>query len=236
MVLALEVVAARAGNELALHTGVRHLRRLAAGADERFFERGVVEVEAGAAGPFRGVDAFDQHAHLAGHAIGRVARLRAGAVATDVDAAHLHRGRHREQRPHVAPVRDRLQLLHLEVLLHARRAGVDHGGRPADRHRLLQRGECELDVDLRREAQPNRNAITLEGIETGQLVAHRIGAGRHSRKAIVARLRRHRRLGRNQCGAGRGHRHAGKHGSLRIADAALNCAGAAGAAALGKRR
>ena len=125
VILALEAVAARACDELRLHPGVRHFCRLARRADERLFERCVVEVETGAAGALGGVDAFDQHTNLAGLAVGRVARLRAGAVTAHVDAVDRDPRRHGEQRPHVAGVRQRLKLLHLEVLLNTRVRGVD---------------------------------------------------------------------------------------------------------------
>ena len=235
VIFGLERVAARAGDELALHAGVRHFRRLAGGAEERFFERGVVEVEAGAAGAFHGVDAFDQHAHLAGLAIGAVAGLRAGAVAADVDAAHLHGRGDREQCPHVTAVRDRLQLLHLEVLLHARRAGVDHRRRTADRHGLLQRREAELDVHLRGEAQADRYGVALERVEAGKLKAHRVGAGRHRRETVVARFRGHRRLRTEERRTGGRDRHARQNRALRIRDATLNRTRAAGATALCER-
>ena len=148
VVLAVELVAARLGDELRLHAGVRHFRRLAGRAEEHFLERRVVEVEAGAAGAFRGVDAFDQHADLAVLAVGAVVGLCAGAVAADVDARHLHGRRHRQQRPHVAAVGDRLQLLELEVLHDARRGGVDDRRLAGDGYGLLQGRQRELDVHV----------------------------------------------------------------------------------------
>src|SRR5688500_12191749 len=78
VVLTIELVAAGAGDELALHARVRHFGGLTRRAKERFLERRVVEVEAGAAGAFGRIDAFDQHAHLTIHAVGAVAGLRAG--------------------------------------------------------------------------------------------------------------------------------------------------------------
>ena len=236
VVLAAELVAARLGDELALHAGVRHLGALAGGAHEHFLERGVVEVEAGAVGALGGVDALDQHAHLAGEAVGGVAGLRAGAVAADVDARHLHRRRHRQQRPHVAAVRNRVQLLELEVLLHARRGRVDDRRRAGHRDRLLQRGERELDVQVGGEAQRDLHAFTLEGIEAGELVAHRIGARGDGGKAVVTGFRGHRRLRAQRRRAGRRHRHTRQDRALRIRHTTLDGAGRAGASTLGKRR
>ena len=85
----------------------------------------VVEVEPRAAGALGRVDAFDEHAHLAGEAVGGIAGLGACAVAADVDTRPSHAGRNREQRPHVAPVRDRLELVELEVLHDTRRRRID---------------------------------------------------------------------------------------------------------------
>src|SRR6185503_2419296 len=88
--LALEPVAARLAEHLALHARSRHLGALRHGAEEYFLERTVVDVEPGARRALGGVDALDQDAVLARVAVGRVAGLRAGAVAADVDAGHRY--------------------------------------------------------------------------------------------------------------------------------------------------
>ena len=235
VVLTRELVAARLGDELALHAGVRHLGRLAGGAEEHFFERRVVEVETGAAGAFRRVDALDEHADLAGEAVGRVARLRAGAVAADVDTGHLHGRRHGEQRPHVAPVGDRLQLLGLEVLLNTGGRGVDDGRLAGDRDGLLQGRERQFDVQVGREAQRELDAFAPHRVESGQFVGHRPGARRQRREAVVTGLRRHRRLRTERRRAGGRHGHAGQHRALRVGDATLNRTSAACATALSER-
>ncbi len=203
--LAGELVAARLGDELALHAGVGHLGGLGGGAEEDLFERRVVEVEAGAAGAFGGVDALDEHAHLAGETVGRVGGLGAGAVAGDVDALHLHAGRDREQRPHVAGVGNRPQLLDLEVLLHAGGGGVDDRRLAGDGHGLLQRGQRQFDVERRGESEGELDAFTTDGVESGQLVGHGVDARGQRGEPVVAGLRRHRALRAQRRGAGGGH-------------------------------
>ena len=66
---------------------------------------------------------------------------------------------YREQRPHVAAVGNRLQLIELEVLLDARGRGVNDRRRAADRHGFLQRGERELHIHIGSEAQRNLDAF-----------------------------------------------------------------------------
>ena len=97
--LALELVAARLAEHLALHARGRHFGALADRAQEDLFERAVVDVEAGAARALRRVDTLDEDAVLARIAIRRVGGLRAGSIAPDVDAGHAHTGRDGEQRP-----------------------------------------------------------------------------------------------------------------------------------------
>src|SRR5262249_24297778 len=150
--LALEFVAARFAEHLALHARRRHFGALTDRAEEYFFERAVVDVEAGAARAFGRGDALYDDAVLAAVTVGAVAGLRAGAVAADVDARHADRRRHREQRPQVARVGNLLELFELEVLLHARRGGVDDRRIAGDRHRLLQRCDRELHIDRGGEA------------------------------------------------------------------------------------
>ncbi len=99
--------------------------------------------------------------------VGRITRLRPRPIAADVDARHLHGRRHRQQRPHVAAIRERLKLLELEVLLHTRAGGVNDWRCARHGHRFLQRGEAEFDVHIRREAQRDLYAITLQRVEAG---------------------------------------------------------------------
>ena len=177
VILTLESIAAGTRDELALHPGVGHFGGLAGRAEKRLVERRVIEIESGAAGAFGRVDALDQHADLPGLAVGRVAGLRAGAVAGHVDAAHHHRRCDREQRPHVAAVGQRLHLIHLEVLLHAGSAGVDDRRHAADRDAFpAAAASARIGVDLRRkperDAMPSRFSVvnpSSSKVEAGRL-------------------------------------------------------------------
>ena len=227
-----ERVAAGACDELALHTRRRHFRALARRAEERFVDRSIVKVDARRARALGGVDAFHQHAHLPAQAVGGVSGLRAGTVAADVDARQLHRRRHREQRPQVAAVGNRGELLRLERLHRPGGGGVDDRRVAGHGHRFLQRRQCHLDVDVRGEAERDLDAFSPDGVEPGELVGHRIRARRHRGKPVVAVVRAHRRLLTEHRRAGRDDRHARQDGALRVDDAPLNDAGAAGAATL----
>ena len=234
--LALEFVAARLAEHLALHAWCRHLGALADRAEEHFLERAVVDVEAGAAGAFRRVDAFDEHAVLPRVAVRRVAALRAGAIAADVEAVHRHRRRRREERPEVARVRNPLQRLELEVLLNARVRRIDHRRIAGDRDGLLQRRDRELDVDRRAEAHRNLDVFALQSVEARQLERDRIRAGRQRGESIIAAGIRHRRLHAHHRGAGDGDRHSRQHAAARIRHFPVDRTRGARAAALGERR
>ena len=168
--LALKLVAARFAEHLALHARRRHLGALADRPEEYFFERAVVDVEAGAGRALCRVDAFDEDAVLAAVAVRRVAGLRTGPVPADVDARHRDAGRHGEQRPQVARVRDLLQRFQLEVLLHASRRGVDDRRLARDRHRLLKRRDLQVDVDRRGEPHRDLDVLALQRVEARQFI------------------------------------------------------------------
>ncbi len=233
--LALELVAARLAEHLALHARGGHLGALRDRAEEDLFERAVVDVEAGAARAFRRVDAFDEDAVLAAVAVGRIAGLRAGTVAADVDAAHRHGRRQREQRPEVARVRDFLQRFKLEVLLDARGRGVDDRRRAGDRHGLLQRCHGQFDVDRRCEAHPDLDAFALQRVEAGQLVGHGVAARRQRRKAVEPAGISDRRLHAHHRRARGVHRHARQNAATAVGNLAVDGAGGACAATLRER-
>jgi hypothetical protein len=172
---------------------------------------------------------------LTAETVGRVAGLRARAVAADVDARELHGRRHGEERPHIAAVRDGRELLGLEVLHRARRGGVDDWRLTRDRHRLLQRREGQLDVHVGREAQRDLNPLALDDVEACELEGHRVHTRRHGREAIVAGVGRNPTLLAQQRWRSRRHGHAGQYRALRIRHPPLNRARAAGAAALRER-
>ena len=148
---------------------------------------------------------------------------------------HLHAGRDRQQRPHVAGVGDRPQLLDLEVLLHAGGRGVDDRRLAGDGHGLLQRGQRQFDVERRGEPEGELDAFTADGVEPGQLVGDGVGARGQRREPVVAGLRRHRALRTQRRGAGGGHGHARQHCALRVGDATLDRTCAARATALRQR-
>src|SRR5262249_21470601 len=150
------------------------------------------------------------------------AGLRAGAVAADVDTRHLNGWRHGEERPHVAGVRQALQLFELEVLLNTSGGRIDDGRLAGDGDRLLQCGELEFDVHIGGEAQRDLNAFTLHRVETGELVAEGIHSGRHCREPVVAGLRGDCRLLTEERGAGRDDGDAWEYRALRVRHTALN--------------
>jgi hypothetical protein len=188
-------------------------------------------------GAFRGVDAFDQHAHLAGLAVGGVAvcvpaRLpptsTRSSAPTGVTASSAHMSR---------PFGIDCSCSHLEVLLHARSTWCRSPGRAADRDGFLQRRERELDVhSWRRTTQRGYEMpARLSVLKAGQYVRQLVSSGRQRWEAVsypfptftaVWHMRRRAvavtvtRANTAPCASG---------------DATLNRAGAAGAATLCKR-
>ena len=140
-------VAARFRDELRHHAGPRHVRRVRAGRHRDFLHRPVVVVEAGRVRPLGVDDAFDHRPMLIGlRVVGGVARLRAGRAPAHVDPLHLDGRRRREDRPEVARVRQRGELLRVEVRGRLRGRDVDHGRLPADGDRFGEARDAELDV------------------------------------------------------------------------------------------
>ena len=62
------------------------------------------------------------------------------------------------------------------------------GDGAAHRHGFLQRGQRELDIELRRKAERDRDAVALQGVESAKLEGHGVGAGRHRGEPIVPGL------------------------------------------------
>ena len=209
-------VAAALAHKLGEHAGVRHLGRVGRGADEHFFERTVVEVEAGGRRALGGVDALDQRAVLPRVAVGEVGGLGAHGGAADVDAVERDRGRRGQQRPHVAGVGYRRQLVLVVVGLQAGRRRVDDRRFAADHQRFVERRHRQGHVDLGVEAEGDAHAVALHGAEARQLVGECVFAGRHRGKAVDTGLVRHRAEGADLRRTGGRDGHARQHAALGV--------------------
>ncbi len=173
-----------------------------AGADRHFLERSVVVVEARGAGAFGHHHAFDHRPVLIGFGVvGRIAGLRARGAAADVDALELHGGRGRHDRPQVACVRQRRQLLRVEVGDDARCLLIDDGRFAGDGQGLLHRRNLHLHVDRRVEADGDAPASRARWSRSP--ASRRRGDIRPAAAAAGdTRRRRSRRTGASPCSAG----------------------------------
>ncbi len=225
-------VAAALAHELGEHAGVRHLGRVGRRANEHLFEGAIVEVEAGRRGALGGVDAFDERAVLARIAVGEVGGLGAHGGAADVDPVQGDRRRRGQQGPHVAGVGNRGQALLVEIGLETGGRGIDDRRFAADRHRFLQRGHPERDIDPAVEAQGDAHAVALDRAEAGQLVVQGIDTGRHRGEAVDSRFVGDGRERAWLRRAGGRDRDAGQETALFVFDFTGNTAGRTRAAAL----
>ena len=170
--LAGELVAAALADEVRDHAAAGHFGGVAGRANDDFIERAVIEVEARCRRAFRRVDALDERTVLAAVAVRGVGALRTGRAAADVEAAQLDAGRRGKQRPHVARVRKRVELIFAEVDLGARAGGVDRRTLAHNRDLVGHRLDAELCGNVRGEADADADVGLLLRSETRQFELH----------------------------------------------------------------
>jgi hypothetical protein len=168
-------VAAGLRDELGHHTRPRHLRRIRAGRHGDFFYCAVVVIETGGVGAFSIDNPLDHRPMLIRlRVVRRIAGLGPGSAAAHVDALHLDGRRGRQDRPEIARVRQRRQLLRVEVGRRLRGRDVDNRRLAAHGDRLRQRRNLQLDIDGRRKPEADAEPRTDDGFEPREFVFDRV--------------------------------------------------------------
>ena len=223
--LAGELVAARLPDEVRDDAAARHLGGVARRAHHDLVKRAVVEVETGRRRAFGGVDALDQGTVLAAVTVGDIGGLRAGRAAAHIEAAQGDPGCGREERPHIAGVREGIELSLVEVRLRAGGSDVDGRSLAGDRDLVGEGLDAHLHRNLGGEADADADVVLGGGSETGEFELEGVGAGGQSGEPEDA-------LPVGGVGAGAHHGraadrngYAGKNAAALICDFALDTAG-----------
>ncbi len=184
--LAVELVAAGPDHGVDLIAGDGHAGVVAGGADGKFGEGAVIEVEAGAALAFGGVDPVDHDAVLAAVSEGRVRGLVAHGGAADVQGRDGHARGKADDVPHIAAVRDIGELLLIEAALHVGAQGIDQRSFAGHDNGLFLVGGHNLDVDHVGEVEADVDAVANEDGEAGGFIGELVDPNGQRREAVGA--------------------------------------------------